>query len=117
MPVHRQTHRCSLAEHFHGVPFSTRLLDFIWAAKSLFIAPGIPARTVESRNRRPFSHAVHGYVRPAHHQHVAGATLDDLRFDRFGPNLVFTDAVYEDAAVAGVGQSRRPRFLTPFELG
>src|SRR5207237_560974 len=100
--VDRNADFVAIAENFHLVPFAAGLLDFVRAAKAFHVLPWAAARPVEPRDGRAFRDAVHGQKSAADDQDVARPAFDDLRLDRFGPDLVFTDAMDEDAAVTGI---------------
>src|ERR1043166_5365680 len=105
MPIDREAHLVATPEHLHGVPLAARFFDFVWPAESFLISPWVAAGPVEPCAARSFGHPLHRDICAVDNQHVAGAALDNLRFDGFGPDLVFADAVHKDSAVAGVGES------------
>ena len=106
-----------VADQFDGVPLAVRFFDFMRAAETFFVAPGVAAGTVEAGDVWAFADSVHGEVSAVDDKDVAGAALNHLALDGFGPDAVLADEVDEDAAVAGFIGTVAPGFFTPFEFG
>jgi hypothetical protein len=79
------------------------------------LADAVDPQCLAGRAGHP--HSIHAGKRAAiRHPEIAGATFQDLKFDRGRPNLLLASDVIENAAVARLTIARRISRLSPFEF-
>lgn len=117
MAVDADAHEVIAADDFKFVPLAVRVFDFVRATETFDVLPRVPSGAVESSDGRAFADAVDCQIRAIYDEDVAGAAFNHLALNRFWPDLIASDEMDQDAAVAGVVSARCPGFFTPFEFG
>src|SRR5580765_365455 len=117
MAIDRNRNFIAVAQYFHSIPFTARLLDLVRTAKTFFIPPRIPPRAIKASDCRSLGYAVHGEICAIDNQNIPGAAFDNLSFNRFRPDLIFSATMDQNSAVTRIRLPRRPSFVAPLEFG